>query len=614
MREIKFSFHFQILNFIVNQPFIQIYNQTIIMTTDESIITYVNPYKLPESNNSELISLLQNGNTSNNQTTTLNFNIPVFKSIDVSNLIDLNNNKIESQINEQKRSQNVNINNLDSNQDENKSSNESNVVELNNEDLIIDEKLNKFIPIEEFKFKNFHNQLSSIIIKGIPNDLKLQVLEKLLNLLISNRSFKWSLINNLNNKNNITNDLKLIFIKFDQLVDLKWFLETYSTTINDIIPGCNIIKNDLIKDNLESLKIEPEEIKESLKSTINLIINNSKNKEIKKVTGLEDLDQVLDSYSNYKVDNNDLIDIPNDMKESIVKDIIKFRSRMLLIEKDLRKREIEQERINTKNKLKRLFEGIKESNETGNNNGNGSSSFSTTTTSNDGNNKSIFLMSNREEFEDMNDEEYEKYLKDQQALKLEEEYNQRLKEWEINQNKEYKKLNELLKNLQNYENQLIDNKLKFIDDFKNYQNLSISNLYNHKYNDYLKFRSKKRSLEEQQDELDRSQDHQPQPQLEEQQKPIIKQDQPVVKKLKVESIIINELSKELKSKLNDKIIELVEEYLGVKDEFLVQVINDNLQNSSLSKKKELIEELVEVLDEDSENLVNDLWKYIEKLS
>lgn len=101
----------------------------------------------------------------------------------------------------------------------------------------------------------------------------------------------------------------------------------------------------------------------------------------------------------------------------------------------------------------------------------------------------------------------------------------------------------------------------------------------------MKFRSKKRSLEEQQDELDRSQDHQPQPQLEEQQKPIIKQDQPVVKKLKVESIIINELSKDLKSKLNDKIIELVEEYLGVKDEFLVQVINDNLQNSNLSKKR-----------------------------
>ena len=48
------------------------------------------------------------------------------------------------------------------------------------------------------------------------------------------------------------------------------------------------------------------------------------------------------------MDNNDLIDIPNNMKENIIKDIIKFRSRMLLIEKEQRKKEIEMERIKTK--------------------------------------------------------------------------------------------------------------------------------------------------------------------------------------------------------------------------------------------------------------------------
>ena len=93
-----------------------------------------------------------------------------------------------------------------------------------------------------------------------------------------------------------------------------------------------------------------------MKAKINLIINNPINyTKGKKNSGTEDLDQVLDSYSNYKVDNNDLIDIPNNMKENIIKDIIRFRSRMLLIEKEQRKKEIEMERIKTKNKLKRII-------------------------------------------------------------------------------------------------------------------------------------------------------------------------------------------------------------------------------------------------------------------
>lgn len=58
---------------------------------------------------------------------------------------------------------------------------------------------------------------------------------------------------------------------------------------------------------------------------------------------------------------------------------------------------------------------------------------------------------------------------------------------------------------------------------------------------------------------------------------------------------------------------MVENSLGIKDEFLIQVINENLEASNLDNKQELIDELVQVLDEDAESLVNELWDYIETM-
>lgn len=74
----------------------------------------------------------------------------------------------------------------------------------------------------------------------------------------------------------------------------------------------------------------------------------------------------MQSYSDYKVDYNDLIDVPNEMKEGIIRDIIKFRSRMLLIEKENRQKQIENERLVTKNKLNELFKGLKRQKREGN--------------------------------------------------------------------------------------------------------------------------------------------------------------------------------------------------------------------------------------------------------
>lgn len=343
------------------------------------------------------------------------------------------------------------------------------------------------------------------------------------------------------------------------------------------------------------------------------------------------------------MDNNDLIDIPNNMKENIIKDIIRFRSRMLLIEKEQRKKEIEMERIKTKNKLKELFEGIKEN--------------STDSTTRKATNKAAVgvnispKVSHRDEYEDMNDKEYEEFIAVEERNKLNDQYNKKLKSFQNNQHAEYIKLTNKLKSLQNYEFDLIDNKLKYIDNLKNYQTNGLAHLYTHNYSDYLRMRSQKRSLEETKDAEDVKQE------LEEikknggqvastntntNTKPSTYSsgvselattsvetpksttttttttndttDEPVAKKSKLaKEIIIIDLPPTVKQSLQEKIVELVENSLGIKDEFLIQVINENLEASNLDNKQELIDELVQVLDEDAESLVNELWDYIETM-
>ena len=259
-------------------------------------------------------------------------------------------------------------------------------------------------------------------------------------------------------------------------------------------------------------------------------------------------------------------------------------------------------------------------------------------------------VSHRDEYEDMNDKEYEEFIAVEERNKLNDQYNKKLKSFQNNQHAEYIKLTNKLKSLQNYEFDLIDNKLKYIDNLKNYQTNGSAHLYTHNYSDYLRMRSQKRSLEETKDAEDVKQE------LEEikknggqvastntntNTKPSTYSsgvselattsvetpkstttttttndttDEPVAKKSKLaKEIIIIDLPPTVKQSLQEKIVELVENSLGIKDEFLIQVINENLEASNLDNKQELIDELVQVLDEDAESLVNELWDYIETM-
>ena len=319
-------------------------------------------------------------------------------------------------------------------------------------------------------------------------------------------------------------------------------------------------------------------------------------------------------YSNYKVDNSELIDVPTHMRESIVKDVIKFRSRVLLKEKEKRKREIEMERIKTKNKLKELFEGIKETNELEKN---------TATPEPESSSARPKIESTRDEYEEMNDDEYLEYKELEEADKLEKQYQEELIKMKNRERIERYQLLDRLESLEKYESNLIDNKLKFIDEFRNIDKDStgkstsqlgaLVNLYTYNYNLYLKTRIQKRNFEQTKDEQDEKQEQQELQTSQSVDQFVVSQ--LVTKKPKKDTsdIIINNLSKEVKQQLQSKIVDLVQEYLGVEDDVLVDVINENLQNMILNGRKELIQELSEVLDEDAENLVNGLWEYVHTL-
>ena len=69
----------------------------------------------------------------------------------------------------------------------------------------------------------------------------------------------------------------------------------------------------------------------------------------------------------------------------------------------------------------------------------------------------------------------------------------------------------------------------------------------------------------------------------------------------------------MKERIHDKINALVEEYLGIQDDFLVDVIKQHIEVNNFGGKAVLVQDLVEVLDEDAGNLVNDLYSFAESI-
>ncbi|KAI3405766.2 SNU71 [Candida oxycetoniae] len=584
------------------------------VTVDRSglALTFVSPYTIPASNHSKLLSLLFSKEESNDfqreleSTPPFNLNLPIVSQFDASELIELNNTKILSQTAAGQRAQVTNRN------------------EESTADIVVDENQEPklYIDIESIRPKTLKDQLSTIIFNNFPN-LKSIVVEKVLLSLINlnvdfERKFNWSIVNYE------FVDSKVIFVKFQKLEDVKWFVETFLDMMQ-VIPKVEIIYSNKLDELLSEIKVQPGIITDHLKTQIKLILFNSKNYASSKQRGFEDLDQAMRSYSNYKVDKNDLIDVPNDMKEGIIRDIIRFRTKMLTIEKENRQKQIETERHKTKHKLSKLFEKIQEAaaeaqTKTKTKAVDESSSSATATSTSKLVEDDIEILN---EHEELNDTEYNAMIKAEETAEDTKEYEQRLAKLKVKEINERAQLYHELELANNYEPQLLENKLDYIDKFKNYYQNGLATLYESNYNEYLKQRNAKRSLEEKNDELDE----------EKEKKEVAKVTLPSFKKSKVEqqhereqtktkvepseenkTIVINDLSPELKEQIKSKIDDLVEDCLGVKDDVLLEVIYQNLQTNNLKGKKTLVSDLEEVLDEDAETLINNLYDFINSVA
>ncbi|EGV60802.1 U1 snRNP component [Yamadazyma tenuis] len=417
-----------------------------------------------------------------------------------------------------------------------------------------------FVPLPQLQAASLKDQVTLVVFKGF-RPVKDRFIERIFNTIT--RHYKWSKLESA--------DSLVVYLQARTLKDLK-LVQANLDLFDGISESVSVNTYGVSLDEVPLKDID----KPTVQNTISSILNHSNNF----VDPSQESRDPSDYGQSYKVDSNELIEVPNSMKEAITQELIKFRSIMLIKEKQKRSRELAEERSKSKRLMNQLF------------------------------NKNLDVQMEVEpELEaqepaevmpELDDAQYEQYLEKESARQHGERYKAKLGDLvQLKTRKAH--LVARHQKAKNYELYLIDNKFKFIDDLKNTEE-------RFDFSSYLRLRSKEKQKEEEVDEIDRVEhaDDVEEPMQEPMKEvPVEVEVAPLPFASDVKAPDVTGLSEAQLGKVKTKIEQLVELYIGIKETELVEFIYDSLVDKSID-----MAELTETFDNDAVSLINDLNEFI----
>lgn len=551
-------------------------------------IKYVNPYTVSTKSNLSVLSALRRYKTHQKSDKIDAFLIPVVADQDIDEILSQNNRKNAAKT---------------GTVDENDSAVE--IVEESAQEAQQDVDPDSYVELSYLESKNRQQQVATVLFENFPA-LRKSLVERVIGIVMELapseviKTFRWSVLEpgSTGSRSDVTN----VFVRFSSVETAGWVIGNVDQ-LQKIFGGVTLAFDQDLVPRASTITIEETK---KVGDEVTRILSNKKNLSIdSKKTGTEDLDQVMQYYRTYKVDNSELVEVPKDLKETIVKDIIKFRAKVLTIERDRRRKEIERERRKAKFRLTQIVEGITTAAEV--KEGEESSAE-----------MDVEIEEKTDPLDSLNEDEYELFLAGEKQRAFEKSLQTKLDELEKLESSEQARLLDQLDVAVNYESNLIDNKLGLIDEIRAFQDAQSAKsssgsklrLYYTNHSEYVRIRNIERSREEKLDAADAQKTAEvavanaPEPDVAEEIAPVVEKDAMDVE------VVVSDLSAQNLLDIQVKIGDLIEEYLGIKEEVLIDYIFEFVREHNLGQKEELISELLETLDEDSKVVVEQLHDFI----